>query len=162
MSTPHCCSEPDDCRCETEEQAHAKCDCTATRDTCQNPACCELCHGRWDRYVSHVVGPNCSPDCPMRSGYVNLTEAAQLIGVSTTTLSRHRHVGGPLERRDVRLSPTDVLGLADYFKRRPLSEVAGALVERAFKIDGTVCDAVLEEVDRVLSARLPRDPSPGL
>jgi hypothetical protein len=95
-------------------------------------------------------------------GYVNLTEAAHLIGVSTATLSRQRHVGVPLGGREVGLSPTDVLALADFFKRRPVSEVAGALVERAHKVGPSVADAVNDEVDRVLSAKAPREPSTSI
>jgi hypothetical protein len=86
-------------------------------------------------------------------GYPNLTEAASLLGVSVATLSRQKLDGIRMGGRDIRLSPTEVLAQADFFKRRPLTEVAGELVERAYKVAPEVADNVLAEVDKVLSAR---------
>jgi hypothetical protein len=86
-------------------------------------------------------------------GYPNLTEAAHLLGVSVATLSRQKLNGIRMGGRDIRLSPTEVLAHADFFKRRPLTEVAGELVERAYKVAPEVADNVVAEVDKVLSAR---------
>lgn len=54
VKRPHCCSEPSSCSCQTEAEAHAACDCTATAATCENPDCCEFCHGRWAAHVTPV------------------------------------------------------------------------------------------------------------
>jgi hypothetical protein len=89
-------------------------------------------------------------------GYVNLTEAARLVGVSVSTLSRHKGVGVPLGGRDIGIAPREVLQHASFFKRRPVTEVAGELVERAFAIGPEVADAVSAEVDAVLSAQSSR------
>jgi len=86
-------------------------------------------------------------------GYVNLTEAARLVGVSVATLSRQKSVGVPLGGRDIGISPREVLRQADFYKRRPLTDVAGELVERAYRIGPDVAEAVTAEVDEVLSAR---------
>ena len=51
MSGPHCCSDPF-CVCETEAEAHDACDCWMTAEDCDNPDCCEFCHGRWASAVA--------------------------------------------------------------------------------------------------------------
>jgi hypothetical protein len=86
-------------------------------------------------------------------GYVNQTEAARLIGVSGPTLSRRPVAGVRLGGRDIGISPSEVLRWAEFFKRRPLTEVAGELVERAYRLGPDVAKAVSAEVDEVLSAR---------
>jgi hypothetical protein len=85
--------------------------------------------------------------------YPNLTEAARLVGVSVATLSRQKLHGVRAGGRDIRLSPTEVMAQADFFKRRPLSQVAGELVQRAHDVAPEVAIHVLDEVDRVLSTR---------
>lgn len=94
-------------------------------------------------------------------GYPNLTEAARLLAVSLASLSRQQVDGVPMGGKEIRLPPREVLRLADFFKRRPVSDVAGELVERAFAVDETVGQAVLDEVDAVLSARPSLRPSTG-
>jgi hypothetical protein len=58
----------------------------------------------------------------------NQNEAAQLLGVSESTMSRQRveQVSYGQERR---IAPTIVLRLADHFRRRAVGEVGAGLVE---------------------------------
>jgi hypothetical protein len=58
----------------------------------------------------------------------NQNDAAQILGVSKSTMSRQRveQVSYGQERR---IAPTTVMWLADHFGRRPIGEVGAGLVE---------------------------------
>ncbi len=65
------------------------------------------------------------------SGYPNLSEAAAILDVSTSTLSRRKDLS-PLPRgeRDLVLSAMEVLRLAAIYRKRALTDVAQDLLDR--------------------------------
>jgi hypothetical protein len=83
----------------------------------------------------------------------NQNDAAQLLGVSKSTISRQRvdQVSYGQERR---MAPTIVLQLADHFGRRPIGEVGAGLVElgRERMRDRDELVVLEEDVARYLSS----------
>src|SRR5438874_12582321 len=69
---------------------------------------------------------------PSLQAYPNLTAAAEILGVSASTLSRRgdlatEHRG----ERDIVIAPADVLRLAVIYRKRSLNDVAQALLDHA-------------------------------
>ena len=93
--------------------------------------------------------------------YPNLTEAARIIGISPSTLSRDRDAR-PIEagRRDKVFTASHVLDRASVYKRRSLNEVAQDLIDHAAKHSPASAAAVEEEVEAFFARRpLPEDDS---
>lgn len=73
-------------------------------------------------------------------GWLNVSQTAKLLDVAASSVSRaleRPEFSGARERfgaHELRLSPTLVLELAQYFKTLPLSEVGGAIVSHAEEI----------------------------
>lgn len=85
--------------------------------------------------------------------YPNLTEAAEILGISTSTLSRRGLEGIRQGSKEQRLRPDEVLSEAEHHNRRPIPLVASALVRYAFEHAPESAEAVEIEVDRILVAR---------
>jgi hypothetical protein len=90
--------------------------------------------------------------------YPKLSEAARMLAVSTAALSRRKPEGVRFGGRELRLSPEEVMAQAGYFKRRPLSAVAGDLVRHTHERAPELVDIVDESMGRILAAR----PRPAL
>jgi hypothetical protein len=70
-------------------------------------------------------------DIPL-AAYPNLTEAADIVGVSPSTLSRRDDIETlPMGSRDHRLPPEEVLRLVRFYGRRSINEAAAELIEYA-------------------------------
>jgi len=90
---------------------------------------------------------------PVRA-WPNMTEAAEMIGVHVSTLSRDPQVQTvSAGARDKRLAPTEVLRLTEFHKRRSLNDVAQALISHAATRDPSVAAEVETEVERYFSDR---------
>jgi predicted nucleotidyltransferase len=83
--------------------------------------------------------------------YPKLTEAAAMLGVSTSTLSRRRLKGIRVGGREQRLRPSEVMAEAAYHKRRPPELVANDLVSYARAHAPHDADVVEVEVRRAMS-----------
>ena len=92
--------------------------------------------------------------------YPKLTEAAAMLGVSASTLSRRRLEGIRVGGREQRLRPSEVMAEADYHKRRLPELVANDLVLYARKHAPDDAEVVEIEVRRALAddAAIPRTP----
>jgi len=70
-------------------------------------------------------------------GWMNFSQAAEVLLVDDTTIGRNlavldlSHEVEQVGRHEKRLSPRAVLALAEHFKKVPLSEVGGAIVNHA-------------------------------
>lgn len=89
-------------------------------------------------------------------GYPTLRQAAKMIGVTASSLSRRSL---PFEQvgREKRLSPRQVLELAAYYRKRDKYEVGAALVEYALEHAGEHVGEVEAEVDEYLRESSDRD-----
>jgi hypothetical protein len=83
-----------------------------------------------------------------------MSEAAKMIGVHASTLSRESElVAVAAGGRDKRLAPSDVLELAEYHKRRSLNDVAEDLITHARNVDPSCVEAVEQEVEDYFAGR---------
>jgi hypothetical protein len=94
--------------------------------------------------------PQVSRDELAATAYPSLRQAAELIGVNASTLSRRKDVARVRAGQEVRMPAREVIRLAAVYRRRPLSEVAAALVARAQRFPGSAREAVTTEVDQAL------------
>jgi hypothetical protein len=70
------------------------------------------------------------------NAYPNITEAAKMLGVSASTLSRRDDLAGEARgERDVVLAPAEVLRLGAIYRKRSLNDVAQALLDLAERAD---------------------------
>jgi hypothetical protein len=80
--------------------------------------------------------------------YPNITEAAKMLGVSASTLSRRDDLAGEARgERDVVLAPGEVLRLGAIYRKRSQNDVAQALLdlaERANPQERRIVEAELE------------------
>jgi hypothetical protein len=91
---------------------------------------------------------------PAALAWPNLTEAAELVGVSASTLSRQPDLQRiPAGRRDQRVRPREVLRAADLHKKRSLNEVAQELIDYAERSDPRYVESVEEEVEGFFAER---------
>jgi hypothetical protein len=86
--------------------------------------------------------------------YPTLTEAARLLGVSASTLSRrsdlvHERMG----ERDKRVSAREVMRLAAVYRKRSLGEVAVDLIASARERSPAYTEHVQEEIERFFEDR---------
>lgn len=88
--------------------------------------------------------------------YPTLRQAAKMIGVTTSSLSR-RPLDFEQTGREKRLPPTTVLELAAYYRKRDEYEVGGALVDYALEHAEEFVPQVEAEVDGYLRATADRD-----
>jgi hypothetical protein len=88
--------------------------------------------------------------------YPTLRQAARMIGVTASTLSR-RSLRVEQAGREKRLSPRTVLELAAYYRKRDEYEVGGALVEYALEHAEEHVTEVEAEVDAFLRETADRD-----
>jgi hypothetical protein len=88
--------------------------------------------------------------------YPTLRQAAKMIGVTPSTLSRRNlpceHAG-----REKRLDPRTILEQAAYYRKRDEYEVGGALVEYALEHAGQYVAEVEAQVDAFLSETSDRE-----
>jgi hypothetical protein len=86
--------------------------------------------------------------------YPNLSEAAKILEVSTSTLSRREDLK-PRQRgeRDQVLSAGEVLRLAAIYRRRALNDVAQDLLDRAAEASDEERRSMEEEVERFFEER---------
>jgi hypothetical protein len=82
--------------------------------------------------------------------YPSLREAAELIGVSASTLSRRDDLVRVPAGREQRIPAAEVLRLVDVYKNVPVGRVAALLVERGQRHDPEVRRALEDEVDQAL------------
>jgi class 3 adenylate cyclase len=94
--------------------------------------------------------PGGSGDADLVPLYPSLREAARLIGVSASTLSRRADVVRVRAGQETRVPAADVIRLAAAYRRRPASEVAASLVARVQVCQPAVRDAYETEVDQAL------------
>jgi hypothetical protein len=88
-------------------------------------------------------------------GWPSLRRSAEILSVDVSSLSRS-HVPTEACGREKRVAPADVIGLAGYYKRRSLSEVAAALIDHALQnADADAVEAVELEVEAALRERRP-------
>lgn len=93
-------------------------------------------------------------------GYPSLRRAAELVGVSASTLSRRDGIMLIAAGRETRVPAAEVLRLAALYGRRRLSRVAAELVEYAAATDARA--SITREVDDALAlhAQTPVAPAP--
>lgn len=90
------------------------------------------------------------------AAYPNLTEAAAILGVSPSTLSRRADLGAERRgERDLVLSPRQVLRLAGVYRKRSLNEVAQDLIDHAEALSPESRREVEGEVETFFEARTP-------
>jgi hypothetical protein len=82
-------------------------------------------------------------------GYPSLRRAAELVGVSASTLSRRRDVARVDAGRETRVPAAEVIRLAAFYQKRRLSRVAAELVEYAAASDAA--ETITHEVDAALA-----------
>jgi hypothetical protein len=88
--------------------------------------------------------------------YPTLTEAAHLLGVSASTLSRRDDlVVERMGERDKRIPAGEVMRLAVVYRKRSLGEVAADLIARAWESSPQYAEYVQEEVERFFEQREP-------
>lgn len=86
-------------------------------------------------------------DIPL-TAYPTLTKAAQIVGVSPSTLSRRNDVETrAMGNRDQRVPVREVLRLVRFFGRRSINEAAAELIEYAQVNSPSDVDRVEEEVE---------------
>ena len=102
-------------------------------------------------------------------GWMNLSQAAEVLLVEDTTISRNLDklgLAGELEQvggHEKRLSPTAILRLAQHFKKVALSEVAGAIVNHAESNASPARASQIEaEVQKFIDAQPDAKPTPKL
>lgn len=91
------------------------------------------------------------------AAYPTLRQAATILGVSVSSLSRRRGLETQPFGRERRLAPVTVMELAGYYRRRPEYEVAGSLLDYAIKHGPAVAKDVERELDDYLQATSERD-----
>ena len=88
--------------------------------------------------------------------YPTLTEAARLLGVSASTLSRRDDlVVERMGERDKRVPAGEVMRLASVYRKRSLGEVAADLIGRARESSPQYVEHVQEEVERFFEKSMP-------
>jgi hypothetical protein len=88
--------------------------------------------------------------------YPTLTEAARLLGVSASTLSRRDDlVVERMGERDKRVPAVEVMRLAAVYRKRSLGEVAADLIGRARGSSPQYAEHVQEEVERFFEQKEP-------
>jgi hypothetical protein len=88
--------------------------------------------------------------------YPTLTEAALLLGVSASTLSRRDDlVCERMGDRDKRVPAREVMRLAAVYRKRSLGEVAADLIGRALERSPEHAEHVREEVERFFEQSRP-------
>jgi hypothetical protein len=88
--------------------------------------------------------------------YPTLTEAARLLGVSASTLSRRDDlVVERMGERDKRIPAGEVMRLASVYRKRSLGEVAASLIGRARESSPQYAEHVQEEVERFFEQKEP-------
>jgi hypothetical protein len=86
-------------------------------------------------------------------GWPSLRRSAEILNVDVSSLSRS-HVPTEACGREKRVAPADVIGLAAYYRRRSLSEVAAALIDHALQnADPDAVEAIELEVEVALRER---------
>jgi hypothetical protein len=91
------------------------------------------------------------------AAYPTLRQAATILGVSVSSLSRRRGLETQPFGRERRLAPVTVMDLAAYYRRRSEYEVAGSLLDYAIKHAPAVAKDVERELDDYLQATSERD-----
>jgi hypothetical protein len=88
--------------------------------------------------------------------YPTLTEAALLLGVSASTLSRRDDLACErMGERDKRIPAVEVMRLAAVYRKRSLGEVAADLIGRAQERSPEHAEHVREEVERFFEQSRP-------
>jgi hypothetical protein len=88
--------------------------------------------------------------------YPTLTEAARLLGVSASTLSRRDDlVVERMGERDKRVPAGEVMRLAVVYRKRSLGEVAADLIARAREHSPQHAEHVQEEIERFFEQKEP-------
>jgi hypothetical protein len=88
--------------------------------------------------------------------YPTLTEAARLLGVSASTLSRRDDLACErMGERDKRIPAEEVMRLATVYRKRALGEVAADLVTSARERSPEHAAHVQEEIERFFEQRGP-------
>jgi hypothetical protein len=91
---------------------------------------------------------------PDARAWPNLRRAASILKVNPSSLSRRGELLWTAFGSEHRLSPGQVLSLADYYGRRPIREVAFDLLRTAeSQADGEIIDAVEWEIEAYFQAR---------
>jgi hypothetical protein len=94
--------------------------------------------------------------------YPTLTEAARLLGVSASTLSRRDDlVVERMGERDKRVPAGEVMRLAVVYRKRPLGEVAADLIVHTRESSPLHAEHVQEEIERFIEQKEPRVLSDG-
>jgi len=95
------------------------------------------------------------PDSTTQSlqAYPNIKAAADILGVSASTLSRRQDlVSEHRGERDVALRPAEVLRLAAIYRKRSLNDVAQDLLEHAHAVGAEEHVRVEEEIEAFFDA----------
>jgi|SRR5674476_1692554 hypothetical protein len=101
------------------------------------------------------------PGLPVEA-YPSLRAAAKLIGVSPSTLSRRPGVVRVSAANQERIPAGEVVRLAAIYRRRRVSRVAAALVERAASAGPEAQELVGAEVDRAMEQVPVSSPGPDI
>jgi hypothetical protein len=94
--------------------------------------------------------------------YPNLTEAAGMVGVKPSVLSRRPDLAFIAAGREHRTPAVEVLRLTQYFRRRSVEEVAFQLVAYCQTHAPQAADAVSTEVDEAVAAIYQAVPDPSV
>lgn len=92
-------------------------------------------------------------DIPL-GAYPTLTQAAQMLGVSGSTLSRRKDLQAErMGERDRRIPAAEVMRLAAIYRKRSLNDVAADLIDYVQQHAPTHTDRVDEQVQRFFAER---------
>jgi hypothetical protein len=94
---------------------------------------------------------------PRVAAYPTLRQAAAMLGVTVSSLSRRRDLPAEPFGRERRLRPSTVMELAGYYRRRNEYEVAGSLLDYALKHAPSYAEEIERELDEYLQATDDRD-----
>lgn len=100
---------------------------------------------------------------PLPVAYPTLRDAAAILAVAPSTLSRQRDLAYvPAGGRDHRIPAAEVIRLAQHFRRRSLDEVAYELVDYCETHAPAMSAAVDAEVDGAVAAAYASAPAPSV
>jgi hypothetical protein len=98
--------------------------------------------------------PRQSDSSASLQAYPNTSEAARMLGVSPSTISRREDLNGESRgERDVVLAPGEVLRLGAIYRKRSLNDVAQALLDLAERVEPEGRPRIAAEIDGFFAER---------
>ena len=96
-------------------------------------------------------------DSELLAAYPTLRQAAAMLAVDPSTLSRRADLQAVRSGREKRLSPREVMRLGAVYKHRTPYELAGSLVALALETAPNLVDRVEAEIERTFDEPAPSE-----